>query len=658
MIRPRTSLTRSLFCLTVGATLLACGDPPDTTPPNAAHVERDSAWEAFRARALPGDEPGTFIVEGDLQLRSEEELFAYYDHYANGAPPRLDILKSLPELMAEDRRSPFFSTVHHPGSTDRVWDQDEKLWLTYCISNDFGGDKQKVVDAFERATNDYERAGHLNYVYVSEHDHDCERSNHDTDDVKITVELNPDAYYLARAFFPKDPESQWSIQISDSGMELGTTDFRGLVRHELGHTLGLRHEHIRNPVTCTPEEFTDARALTPFDPESVMHYDWCDGAVGDNNELTRYDVMGLRQLYNLPTHMWTAQFGGNPLRMRTDYNGDGRTDVGFVGPNPQVYYGQANGTFSVDNEGIGSGWSRMFSGIFRSTAGYSHDVMRYVPGPNGDSMIFSGPGTPTFTSSSRSVSGFYQPLIGQFSGTLSDILWYQPGNGSDPLWDQQNDGSHNNSYLSVNGYYIPLVGNFDGDADTDVFWYNPVDDTSPYWSSNGNGTFQSSSVSSPFLDDFGLPYTPLVGDFTGDGKDDIFWYRPGSANDLLWIADSSSPRGSVVAKSVSGRYRPFVGDFDGDGAMDIFWYAPGSGSESIWFFNSNGGHTSQSVPSIGGDYSPFVGNFDGDWDDDILWYRPEHTTSPRWISDGDGTFTTSWISTPLGHYPVGFGASN
>src|SRR3954452_11416815 len=59
-------------------------------------------------------------------------------------------------------------------------------------------------------------------------------------------------------------------------------------------------------------------------------------------------------------------------------------------------------------------------------------------------------------------------------------------------------------------------------------------------------------------------YQPLVGDFAGDGADDIFWYAPGEATDVLWIAHAGS-RGSDsftrVRFSVDGDYRPVVGDF-------------------------------------------------------------------------------------------------
>ena len=43
----------------------------------------------------------------------------------------------------------------------------------------------------------------------------------------------------------------------------------------------------------------------------------------------------------------------------------------------------------------------------------------------------------------------------------------------------------------------------------------------------------------------------------------------------------------MVASPVTGTYKPFVGDFDGNGRDDVFWYAPGAAADSIWYGRSN-----------------------------------------------------------------------
>ncbi len=82
-------------------------------------------------------------------------------------------------------------------------------------------------------------------------------------------------------------------------------------------------------------------------------------------------------------------------------------------------------------------------------------------------------------------------------------------------------------------------------------------------------------------------YSPLTGDFDGDGRGDIFWYGPGSAADMVSYAAPERSFGSSAVK-VSGSYVPVSGDFDGDGAGDAFWYQPGSAPESRWWGSGTG----------------------------------------------------------------------
>ena len=74
-----------------------------------------------------------------------------------------------------------------------------------------------------------------------------------------------------------------------------------MLRHELGHVLGFRHEHIRveAPAACPDEDIADISILTGYDPKSVMHY-FC-GSVGNKKLLiTDLDVVGSQKLYGPP----------------------------------------------------------------------------------------------------------------------------------------------------------------------------------------------------------------------------------------------------------------------------------------------------------------------------------------------------------------------
>ena len=79
-------------------------------------------------------------------------------------------------------------------------------------------------------------------------------------------------------------------------------------------------------------------------------------------------------------------------------------------------------------------------------------------------------------------------------------------------------------------------------------------------------------------------YRPIVGNFSGDERDDIFWYAPGSGAEQLWIATGlpSQPFDKQPGDSVNGTYTPLVGNFGGDAYEEILWYAPGTATDILW----------------------------------------------------------------------------
>ena len=100
--------------------------------------------------------------------------------------------------------------------------------------------------------------------------------------------------FVAAAFFPDDPPWRRHLYV---GSEFFTTGFSktGILRHELGHVLGYRHEHIIGVSGCYRED-NYWRPLTNYDPQSVMHY-FCGGGGTRELNLSETDKIGHRRLY-------------------------------------------------------------------------------------------------------------------------------------------------------------------------------------------------------------------------------------------------------------------------------------------------------------------------------------------------------------------------
>lgn len=196
---------------------------------------------------------------------------------------------------------PTFTSTKSTVMTDsngayRIWKKSEKNNLTYCISNRFKELKPKMIRAMEIATNDWSTYGNITFKYVPEADKTCRQRDKSTTLFRVTINPSRRYRYAARAFFPYD-EKRNAITFKKSYVEKDFEELLRLTRHELGHVLGLRHEHIRheNPYRDNCKETDNFTSVTRYDIDSVMHYSHCGGT--GTTELSAGDREGIAILY-------------------------------------------------------------------------------------------------------------------------------------------------------------------------------------------------------------------------------------------------------------------------------------------------------------------------------------------------------------------------
>ncbi|MCC6557385.1 MAG: matrixin family metalloprotease [Polyangiaceae bacterium] len=233
------------------------------------------SFQEWKETVYQEPETGIWIVNGDVPIDNERELYEFFiNNVQQGA-----------------------LVVHQVNGVDSKWDDTQKLNITYCVSDSFGADKGAVVEAMNAAGGAWAAAANVKFVYKAEEDATCTASN---GNVVFDVRPVSGQQYLARAFFPYQSRSSRNVLIDSSSFgDIGVYTLTGILRHELGHTLGFRHEHTR-PEAGKCFEDDSYRALTDYDSESVMHYPQCNGAQTGDLVLTAKDKAGVAELYGAP----------------------------------------------------------------------------------------------------------------------------------------------------------------------------------------------------------------------------------------------------------------------------------------------------------------------------------------------------------------------
>ncbi|WP_158888180.1 FG-GAP-like repeat-containing protein [Amycolatopsis anabasis] len=299
----------------------------------------------------------------------------------------------------------------------------------------------------------------------------------------------------------------------------------------------------------------------------------------------------------------------------TDFNGDAKDDVG------SYFFGIGGQTIAYST---GSG--------FANAAAAAAKGKRVAAMSSWDELLsgdFNGDGKADLVSFSASDSKSVEVALSTGSGFAAETLWH----GNFPT-----------------SYQYTAVGDFNGDGKDDIARFTRGDAGRVYVSLSDGTKFVQTDWQ--WHGHFALgEEIPAIGDFNGDGKDDIATFiRGGSGQVYVSLSNGSQfvEDGWLWRSGFAlGESLPSTGDFDGDGKDDIVAFSWDSAAvvtvaRSTGTSFEPGNSRWHSHFALGGEI-PGTGDFDGDGRSDVVTFtRGDSADVYVSLSDGKRFVQDGW----------------
>ena len=234
--------------------------------------------------------------------------------------------------------------------------------------------------------------------------------------------------------------------------------------------------------------------------------------------------------------------------------------------------------------------------------------------------------------------------IGDFDGDAKvDILWRNTSTGENYIYFM--DGTTIKATegfirtVADQNWQVAGIGDFDGDGKDDILWRHAVTGQNYLYPMDGLAIKPTEGYLRSVAD---LNWKVVgVADFDGDGKSDILWRNSSSGQNYIY------PMNGTSIKATEGFIRTVadmnwqvkgVGDFDGDGKADIVWGNSSSGENYLYPMDGTTIKATEGYLRTVADLAwqiAAVGDYDGDGKADILWRNT--STGENYIYFMDGT---------------------
>jgi glucose/arabinose dehydrogenase len=281
-----------------------------------------------------------------------------------------------------------------------------------------------------------------------------------------------------------------------------------------------------------------------------------------------------------------------PPHKRGDLNGDDRADIlwrnAATGENYAFFM---NGTTIQSEDYIRTvsdpSWQVVGVGDFDGNG--KADILWRHAG-TGENYIYLMDGTTivgegyirTIADQNWTVAG-----VGDFNGDeRDDILWRNLSSGENYIYPMNglailSTEGHVRRVASQN-WQVAGVGDLDGDGNSDILWRNQVSGENYLYPMLGISIKPTEGHLRTVSD--ANWQVAGVGDFNGDGKDDLAWRNSSSGENYIYLMAGTAIAGEGYIRTVTDPSWQIVqvGDLDGDGKADVLWRHSGTGDNYLY----------------------------------------------------------------------------
>ncbi|HEV2044407.1 MAG TPA: VCBS repeat-containing protein, partial [Sphingomicrobium sp.] len=315
-----------------------------------------------------------------------------------------------------------------------------------------------------------------------------------------------------------------------------------------------------------------------------------------------------------------------------------------------------------------------FNGDLRSDILWRNDgglISNWLGTDNGG-FIINDPNALNSQALNQSVAG-----VADFNGDGRDDLLWRGTDGWLSVWRSDGTGGWPTYYDPYSGagvggsgppryqiaqipldWHVAGTGDFDGDGRDDILWRNDNGSISNWLASSATAAVGGFIVN----DANAFSQVPTswhiagVGDFNGDGRDDILW-RSDAGQLSNWLGQANGAFANNDANAFTAVPTDWhvigTGDFNGDGRDDILWRSD-AGQLSNWLGAATGGfviNDANAFTTVPINWQVVgVGDYNGDGRDDILW-RSDTGQLSNWLGTASGGFANNdvnaFVSVPI-----------